>query len=118
MKKRKSLQEPWKFLKKTILATATFILPRQVLGKGFQSPSSIARIGIRGMGAANLPNLASTENIVTLFADFLTEIMLLGVVALRKLGQKLQWNSTQMQFSNASSLLPYLTHTYRARYLL
>ncbi len=59
-----------KFLKGAALAASAFmIVPRHVLGKGFLAPSdklNIAGIGVGGMGAANLRNLAPTENIVAL----------------------------------------------------
>ncbi|MDJ1482013.1 Gfo/Idh/MocA family oxidoreductase [Cytophagaceae bacterium YF14B1] len=59
-----------KFLKNSALAASSFmIVPRHVLGKGFIPPSdklNIAGIGVGGMGAANLRNLAPTENIVAL----------------------------------------------------
>src|SRR5436309_13041725 len=47
---------------------ACAIVPRHVLGRGFTPPSdtlNIAGVGVRGMGRANLINLAS-QNIVAL----------------------------------------------------
>lgn len=59
-----------KFLKGAALTASAFmIVPRHVLGKGFIAPSdklNVAGIGVGGMGAANLRNLAPTENIVAL----------------------------------------------------
>lgn len=59
-----------RFLKSAaIAATAFTIVPRHVLGRGFIAPSdklNVAGIGVGGMGASNLKNLAGTENIVAL----------------------------------------------------
>ena len=63
------------FVTTTAAATAGFmIVPRHVLGRGFQAPSdilNIATVGINGMGASNTQQVMS-ENIVAIYQyDFL-----------------------------------------------
>jgi len=48
----------------------------------------------------------------------LTEIALLGVVAIKMLGQKLQWDSQRMQFSNCPEANQFLDPPYRAGWTL
>ena len=51
-------------------AAAVTILPRHVLGAGFQAPSDTVNVAIvgyaNGMGTSNLFNVAKTDNIVAL----------------------------------------------------
>src|SRR5881397_131837 len=58
-----------KFVTDVGLAAAGFaIVPRHVLGRGFEAPSdtlNIAAVGVGGMGRSNMINLAS-QNIVAL----------------------------------------------------
>src|SRR4029453_7908074 len=52
----------------TAAATAAMIVPRHVLGRGFQAPSdlvNIATVGVTGMGASNTRAVMS-QNIVAL----------------------------------------------------
>ena len=48
----------------------------------------------------------------------LTEVGLVGVIAIRFAGQKLQWDSAKMRFTNCPKANRYVTPNYRAGWKL
>jgi len=48
----------------------------------------------------------------------LTEVAMLGVVALKMLGRKLEWDAPAMKFTNCPEANPYVTPVYRAGWTL
>src|SRR6185503_15148294 len=55
------------------LAAGMLIVPRHVLGRGFQAPSdtvNVAIVGINGMGASNAQNLMSQNIVAICDCDF------------------------------------------------
>jgi hypothetical protein len=48
----------------------------------------------------------------------LTEIALLGIVATKRLGEKLEWDGPNMRFTNANEANPHLNPPYREGWTL